>query len=92
MFATDDDLMEVEKDTANSSPFFETNDSWLDTSDSFKVKDKTKTNGAGSDDDFISGKGGSSYVPVKGQKTAAKRLKQIQGMLFMMPDCFYFIV
>lgn len=66
------------------------NDSWLDSSDTIcnsktKTKTKTKKNGAAKsggddddDDDLGSGKT-ASYVPVKGQKMAANRLKKIQG-------------
>lgn len=69
---------------SSKSSFAATNDSWLDTSDSGNFKTKTKNNGTGDDDDdedddMVCGKE-TSYVPVKGQKMAAKRLKKIQGL------------
>lgn len=89
IFLAKDDFEEVEKDTPKSSFSLE-NDSWLDSSDTCNSKTKTKKNaavkangGTHNDDDdiddFGSGKE-ASYVPVKGQKTAAKRLQKIQGL------------
>lgn len=80
-----DEFKEVAKDATKSSSFTLANDSWLDTSDSCNVKSKTKNNLAANDDDDDDLKSSkeSSYVPVKGQKMAAKRLKQIQGLLFI---------
>lgn len=78
-----DDLKLAEADTSKTS-FEAANDSWLDSSDSSNFKIKTKSKGAAGDDDddddIVTVKE-SSYVPVKGQKTAAKRLKRIQGLL-----------
>lgn len=85
MITAKDEFKVAEADT--SKPSFDLgNDSWLDTSDSSNFKIKTKKNGTGNgkvdDDDLMSGKE-SSYVPVKGQKMAAKRLQKIQGLFFI---------
>lgn len=84
MITAQDEFKVADKDTSKTTPFEETNDSWLDSLDSCDFKTKTKNNGAGKDndddDDILSNKE-STYVPVKGQKMAAKRLKKIQGLL-----------
>lgn len=78
-----DELKLAEADTSKTS-FEAANDSWLDSSETcnFKIKTKNKGAGNGNDDDdaddIVSGK---EYVPAKGQKMAAARLKKIQGLL-----------
>lgn len=49
-----------------------------------KSKSKSKSKKDGNDDDL---EVGASFVPSKGQKTAAKRLKKIGGM-FLYTDIF----
>lgn len=86
MIIAKDEFKEAEK-VAPKPSFSAANDSWLDTSDPC-VKSETENDGAGKEDD---GKE-SSYVPVKGQKMAAKRLKQIQGLYsahFFAINCSY---
>lgn len=77
----------AEADASKTSSFEVANDSWLDSSDSCNFEVKTKTKGAGNgkdvndDDDDVDIVSSKKYVPVKGQKMAAKRLKKIQGLL-----------
>lgn len=80
-------------ETDSSKTTFEAaNDSWLDSSDSCNFKIETKKKGAGKvkdddDDDVTASTKETSYVPVKGQKMAAKRLKKIQGSLLSLSMC-----
>lgn len=78
-----DEFKVAETDSSKTS-FEAANDSWLDhrldSSDSCNFKIETKEKGTGKvkdddDDDDVTAKE-TSYVPVKGQKTAAKRLKK----------------
>ena len=77
-FVGKDEFKEAETDTPKSS-FSLANDSWLDTSDPCNFEIKTKNKGTAKNDD-IECIEETSYVPVKGQKMAAKRLKKIQGL------------
>lgn len=78
-----DELKEAETDTPKSS-FDVANDSWLDMSDSSNFKIKSKNNGKDDDGDIDLECGKqTSYVPAKGQKMAAKRLKKIQGLCLL---------